>query len=581
MILDRKKSPTNLSVLIGDKVINKGTAANTFIHIINYISNIVGKDVLNKDFPQIFNKEEFINTKYNTKYNSGKDDSDMYYIHTHTGTDAKKNILENISRKYDIDLKVNIVGTTETIISTSKKVWLLSPGENAVLFDEFYSDGIIALGWDELGDLSQYKSSNDIVDTLKKVYSSYEDKNPTNTAGINFSFSENMSIGDIVIAKKGRTEFVGYGEVISDYYFNDDRKTYKSCRDVKWIEKGSWTNDSMVSLKTLTDVTNQSTKFLSLIGYNQENIEIETDIVKSINSVCSATLEIQRCISDNDFLCDKLNQTDKNFISSYFDKRVGVVIDIRKDIAKEIFFGGVKSDKLLEIIKDHKDKNKQKLKSWCNPYKILHPLVNDSYKHIDQFIDNFISIILNKIGDVKYGVSDFNGSQHQGSDNYWIAFYNKSHKHQSDGLQLFIVFKDGQMNYGIYRHIDRVHLSQHTFDGDINRFYQFILDNKDSILNDTEKSKDILLKNVKKILQDNNNIALTSREIVDRLENRIDNNTINNILSSDIFETTEDQKFKLKSYMPTKLKELFENNGFITIDVLKQILEQCGVQVNI
>jgi predicted Mrr-cat superfamily restriction endonuclease len=580
MVLEdrRKKEKSTLSVLLnGESVIND-SASTTFSYVINKISNLVGKENLYKNFPQVFNKEDFKNSKDDCTYSSGKDDSNNYYIRTHNGTGYKKFILENISKKYNIDLKVNILGHTETVLSSSKKVWLFSPGENAILFDQFYSEGIMALGWDELEDLSQYNSSVDIENSLKNVY---DYKNPTNMAGINFSFAKNISIGDIIIAKRGRTEFIGYGEVTSDYYFDNERGKYKSCRDVKWIEKGSWINDTMVSMKTLTDVTTQSSKFLNLIGYNQTtDLEID-NIIENINSVCSATLEIQRCISDNDFLCDKLNQTDKNFISSYFDKRIGVVIDIRKDIAKEIFFGGVKSDKLLEIIKDHKEKNKQKLKSWCNPYKILHPLVNDSYKHIDQFIDNFISIILNKIGDVKYGVSDFNGSQHQGSDNYWIAFYNKSHKHQSDGLQLFIVFKDGQMNYGIYRHIDRVHLSQHTFDGDINRFYQFILDNKDSILNDTEKSKDILLKNVKKILQDNNNIALTSREIVDRLENRIDNNTINNILSSDIFETTEDQKFKLKSYMPTKLKELFENNGFITIDVLKQILEQCGVQVNI
>jgi hypothetical protein len=439
MGLDRKKNPTNISVLIGDELINKGSAANTFIYVINYISNIVGKDVLNNDFPQIFSKEEFINTKYNTKYSSGKDDSGMYYIHTHTGTSTKKIIIENISKKYGIDIEIDILN----------------------------------------------KNDKEIVSTI--------------------------------------TNFV---------------------------------NDF-------------------------EYIEFE-DIIENINDTCLATLEIQRCLTDNDFLCDKLNQADKNYISSYFEKRVGVVIDIRKDVAKEIFFGGIKSDKLLEIIKEHKEKNSQKLKSWCNPYKILHPLVNDSYKHVDEFIEYFIELILNKLGDVKYGVSDFNGSQHQGSDNYWIAFYNKTHKHQSDGLQLFIEFENGEMNYGIYRHIDRVHISQHIFDGDINKFYQFILDNKHTILNDTEKSKDVLLKTVKIILQDNNNIALTSKEIVDRLETRVDNNTINDILSSDdIFEKIDDSKFKLKSYMPTKLKELFENNGFVTIDILKQILDQCGVQVNI
>jgi 5-methylcytosine-specific restriction protein B len=65
-----------------------------------------------------------------------------------------------------------------------------------------------------------------------------------------------MSIGDIVIVKKGRNAFLGYGEVISDYYFDDSVDQYKHRRKVNWKKKGLWNSEHKIVLKTLTDITN-------------------------------------------------------------------------------------------------------------------------------------------------------------------------------------------------------------------------------------------------------------------------------------------------------------------------------------
>lgn len=681
MVLDKiRKEKSTLSVEIDGKIVNKGNAKSTFIYVINHISNLVGKDILYNDFPQIFNNEVFINSKDNSNYNSGKDDSNNYFIMTHTTTNDKKNTLERISKKYNIDMKVDIIGLSETIThNQSKKVWLFSPGENANMFEEFYSEGIIALGWDKLGDLSQYNSPSEIVDKLKS-----DDSNPTNTAGMNYSFSKNMSIGDIVIAKRGRTEFIGYGEVTSDYYFNDERIKYKSCHDVKWIEKGSWVNDSMVSMKTLTEVTQNTDKFLNLIGYNQKkssvsfyynnelikieesnnrrlhnkiinwlflngykfdndyhnvqwrkiynefdknelienvvsynnesfyqiepnryilknssldfvkkmleihgctfsNVEVPIIDISKIEELCNATLEIKRFMIDDEYLCNRLNSNELEYrehLRSYYNStNSGVVIDIRKKIAAEVLLSTIDTSKLNSIISTSREKNPQQLKSWINSYNILYPFVNFSYKSLDKFIsEDFVKCIISKLGDVKFKISNFNGSRNQGSTEYWIAFYNKNHNNQSDGLQLFISFVDGQMRYGIYRHIDRVHISQNIFDGDINSFFNFINDNSELILNDTKKSMEFIVDDIKEILQNNNNLPLTIKEINDKLNAKVSNNIITEILKSDEFEN-DGLKYKIRNYMSTKLKDLFEKNGFITIDVLRQILEKNGLTI--
>ncbi|ATA82870.1 ATPase [Capnocytophaga leadbetteri] len=64
-----------------------------------------------------------------------------------------------------------------------------------------------------------------------------------------------MNIGDIVIAKKGTKTLLGYGKVISDYYFDEERAVYKHCREVKWLKKGVWDANNNLPTKTLTDVT--------------------------------------------------------------------------------------------------------------------------------------------------------------------------------------------------------------------------------------------------------------------------------------------------------------------------------------
>jgi hypothetical protein len=94
---------------------------------------------------------------------------------------------------------------------TNKKYWLYAPGENANMWEEFLQDGTMGLGWDNLGDLNEYATKEDIATRLKEL--SDNDSSKANDATANFDFKENISIGDIIIAKKGRNAYLGYGFV--------------------------------------------------------------------------------------------------------------------------------------------------------------------------------------------------------------------------------------------------------------------------------------------------------------------------------------------------------------------------------
>jgi 5-methylcytosine-specific restriction enzyme B len=161
-----------------------------------------------------------------------------------------------------------------------KLYWLYSPGENASEWDKFYEEGIIALGWDGIGDIRQYENRQEIKKALFTAYGGEGSKK--NDVSANDDFLNKMNIGDVVIVKKGRGELLGYGIVTSDYYFDENRNTFKSYRKVDWKLKGNWKVNFHLVLKTLTDITKYPTEdpdydkyYEKLLGIMQSASKIE------------------------------------------------------------------------------------------------------------------------------------------------------------------------------------------------------------------------------------------------------------------------------------------------------------------
>lgn len=136
--------------------------------------------------------------------------------------------------------------------------WIYSPGDKAANWNEFYNAGIMAIGWDSIGDLKTFTGKEDMKQRMKETID--PDKSYKNAAHITWQFANDMKIGDVVFAKKGTSFIVGRGVVTSDYKYDDSRQHYKNVRKVNWTHKGEWQNPDYPAIKTLTDIT-------SNIGY--------------------------------------------------------------------------------------------------------------------------------------------------------------------------------------------------------------------------------------------------------------------------------------------------------------------------
>ena len=135
------------------------------------------------------------------------------------------------------------------------KVWLFAPGENACMWDECKDSQTMCLGWDLIGDLSEFNNKEELTKALQVAYQK-EDASFKNDSLALWQFVHDIHPGDIVYAKKGINKIIGRGVVESDYYYDGALSTYRHIRKVKWTHYGDWDYPAhKLVLKTLTGIS--------------------------------------------------------------------------------------------------------------------------------------------------------------------------------------------------------------------------------------------------------------------------------------------------------------------------------------
>ena len=163
-------------------------------------------------------------------------------------TDIFKTVAKDNRRK-----KTNKDALSDNDVDTVH-YWLYAPGPGAEKWEECQQNGVMLLGWGEIGDLSEYGSKAEMKRKMQQAYDN--ESSYTNSAHATWQFVHEMKIGDVVFVKKGTSEILGRGIVESDYMYDSTRQdAYKNVREVRWIDKGDWTLDRQSVQKTLTDIT--------------------------------------------------------------------------------------------------------------------------------------------------------------------------------------------------------------------------------------------------------------------------------------------------------------------------------------
>jgi hypothetical protein len=185
-----------------------------------------------------------------------------------------------------------------------KQYWLYAPGEGGENWDEFFEKGIMALGWDFIGDLKNFNSKEEIIKALQSEEGTESSKK--NDASACDDFLNKMQIGDIVIVKRGVFELLGYGEITSDYYYNENRTSFKKLRNVDWKKKGNWPTGFRLVSKTLTDISNYKSESKFEFYYQY------------LLSIINGAIDSNQFLKDEQEFKDVVSLYNKNEIDKYF-----------------------------------------------------------------------------------------------------------------------------------------------------------------------------------------------------------------------------------------------------------------------
>ena len=123
------------------------------------------------------------------------------------------------------------------------KYWKIAPGENAWNWEACRDGGFIAIGWDELGDLSGL-SKEEFIHRWKQAVDA---GNNWKRAAVNQVWRFlNLEEGDRIVANQGTSKVLGFGIVTGDYFFVPTGK-HRHRVPVEWydleprqVKKGGW-----------------------------------------------------------------------------------------------------------------------------------------------------------------------------------------------------------------------------------------------------------------------------------------------------------------------------------------------------
>jgi restriction system protein len=116
-------------------------------------------------------------------------------------------------------------------------VWLVRAGKNGEREDEVLNNGIAAIGWTKLPDLSDIKSKEELKSRFDQVYPGKKKKSKANEVGQVWTFIHRMEEGDLVVLPSKFSASVAIGKIKGPYEYRKDLSAITfHTRPVEWIK---------------------------------------------------------------------------------------------------------------------------------------------------------------------------------------------------------------------------------------------------------------------------------------------------------------------------------------------------------
>lgn len=140
------------------------------------------------------------------------------------------------------------------------KTWMVRAGRGGVLIGAFKEKGRVAIGWEEMGSLTDLTSRDLVVERYRETYPDDTRFQVGQNAGQVHRFRNEIAMGDRVISYDRIAREYLVGSVIGDYAYDTSfDEDHPNCRPVKWV--GTVARDAL-SLETRNSLGSIATLFL-------------------------------------------------------------------------------------------------------------------------------------------------------------------------------------------------------------------------------------------------------------------------------------------------------------------------------
>lgn len=114
------------------------------------------------------------------------------------------------------------------------KTWMVRAGRHAVFVEEFREDGLVSIGWDELGSLETYGTRVELARAVAKTWPEWGKQSQSMAVGQIWRFKDEIGRDDTVVTyDPGRRVYL-VGTVTDAYRYDPSRGEHPHVKKVRW-----------------------------------------------------------------------------------------------------------------------------------------------------------------------------------------------------------------------------------------------------------------------------------------------------------------------------------------------------------
>ncbi|WKD48913.1 restriction endonuclease [Microbulbifer spongiae] len=189
-----------------------------------------------------------------------------------------------------------------------KNAWMIRAGRGGI-YSEDFEKGFAAVGWSQLGDLSQYSSTERLRDEYIKIYGNDKPSATANALAMILKFRDQIAAGDYIVSYNPETRSYLLGVDQGEYRYQPGTiGDYPNLRRVEWLGKVS--RDQLPQ-----QAKNSLGSTLTLFSLSQDTIEAFLTILEGrtltptaaeVAETDSAQLKDQTVAQSHELIKDKI-----------------------------------------------------------------------------------------------------------------------------------------------------------------------------------------------------------------------------------------------------------------------------------